>query len=227
MRIGAVVLAAGKSTRMGESKPYLLLEEQPILLYSLERLDRSPLVDELVVVVRAGEEERFHEEILGRHRFEKPVKVVTGGPERQDSALAGVRALPESTDLVLVHDGARPFFSAELLERIVEAASEWGAAVPGLPAKETIRGFDEEGFALEELDRGRLFQVQTPQCFSYKILRRSLEKACLQGRYFTDDAGAVAAIAGVRAKLIPGDERNIKITTPLDLELARSLVRLR
>jgi 2-C-methyl-D-erythritol 4-phosphate cytidylyltransferase len=112
------------------------------------------------------------------------------------------------------------------LERLIEAASRWGAAVPAVPVKETIRGFDEAGFAELELDRGRLFQVQTPQCFSYQLLRRSLEEATAQGRYFTDDAGAVAAISGVRAKLVPGEEQNIKITTPFDLHLAAALARL-
>jgi len=224
--IGAVVLAAGKSRRMGESKPYLPLGGRPILLHSLERLDRSPLIDELVVVVRAGEEGRFHEEILGRYRFRKPIKTTVGGEERQDSALAGIRALSESLDLALVHDGARPFFSAGLLAELVEAAAEHGAAVPGLPLKETVRGFDEEGFSAEELDRGRFYLVQTPQCFSYKLLRRALEEASAQGRYFTDDAGAVAAVCGVRAKLVPGEEENIKITTPLDLELAAALPHL-
>jgi 2-C-methyl-D-erythritol 4-phosphate cytidylyltransferase len=224
MRVGAVILAAGRSERMGRSKPYLLIDGRPILLYSLERFDRSPLVEELVVAVREGEEERFHEEILGRYRFRKPIKTVVGGKERQDSALAGIRALSESLDLALVHDGARPFFSEDLLKRLIEAAAEHGAAVPGLPVKETIRGFDKEGFAVEELDRSRLFQIQTPQCFSYGLLRRSLEEATAQGKYFTDDAGAVAAIAGVRAIIVLGEERNIKITTPLDLELAEVLV---
>jgi len=208
---------------MGQSKPYLLLDGRPILLHSLERFDRSSLVDELVVVVRGGEEGRFNP---GYYHFQKPVKVAIGGRERQDSALAGVRVLSEQLDLVLIHDGARPFFSNNLLERLIEAATEYGAAVPGLPARETIRGFDGEGFSTEELDRSRLFRVQTPQCFSYKILRRSLEEATAQGRYFTDDAGAVAAFSGVRAKLVPGEERNIKIATPLDLELAAALVRL-
>ncbi|HIC95493.1 TPA: 2-C-methyl-D-erythritol 4-phosphate cytidylyltransferase [Candidatus Bipolaricaulota bacterium] len=221
--VGAVVLAAGKSSRMGQSKPYLPLNGRPVLLFSLERFDRSPLVEELVVAVREEEAERFQEGILARRHFQKPIKTVIGGEERQDSALAAVRALSEGIELVLVHDGARPFFSDELLERLVEAAEEHGAAVPAIPAKETIRGFDEEGFATEELDRSRLFLVQTPQCFSYKLLRRSLEEACARGRYFTDDAGAVAAIAGVRAKLVPGEEENIKITTPLDLELAEVL----
>ncbi|MFQ6034213.1 MAG: 2-C-methyl-D-erythritol 4-phosphate cytidylyltransferase [Candidatus Bipolaricaulia bacterium] len=226
MRVGAVVLAAGRSERMGWSKPYLPLNGKPVLLHSLERFDRSPLIDELVIVVREGEEGRLREEVLDRYRFRKEIKVVIGGRERQDSALAGVRALSARLDLVLIHDGARPFFSDGLLENLIEAAAEHGAAVPGLPARETIRGFDEEGFSIEELDRARLFRVQTPQCFSYKLLRRSLEEATAQGRYFTDDAGAVAAFSGVRAKLVPGEERNIKITTPLDLELAEALVRL-
>lgn len=227
-RVGAVILAAGESRRLGQSKPFLQLDGKPLLLHSLERLARSPLVEELVVVVREAEEERFKREVLAlvRYRQSRELKLAYGGRERQDSALAGVRALPESLDLVLIHDGARPFFSDNLLTKLVQAAAEHQAAVPGLSLRETIRGFDGEGFSNQELDRSRLFQVQTPQCFSYGLLRRALEEATAQGRYFSDDAGAVAAISGVRAKLIPGEERNIKITTPLDLELAAALVGL-
>ncbi|MGQ9477700.1 MAG: 2-C-methyl-D-erythritol 4-phosphate cytidylyltransferase [Candidatus Bipolaricaulia bacterium] len=226
MRVGAVVLAAGEGRRMGQSKPFLQLDGKPILLYSLERLARFPPVSELVVVVREGERERLEREVLACHPFCREVKVTYGGRERQDSALAGVRALSGRIELALVHDGARPFFSEELLNRLVQAAAEHGAAVPAIPVKETVRRFDSFGFSAEELDRSGLFQVQTPQCFSYHLLRRSLEEATAQGRYFTDDAGAVAAISGVRAKLVPGEERNIKITTPFDLQLAAALARL-
>lgn len=225
-RVAAIVLAAGRSERMGQNKLYLPLKGRPLLLHSLERFDRSPLIDELAVVVNGAEGERFEKEFLTQYQFQKELRVALGGPERQDSALAGLRALPEAIDLALVHDGARPFFSEGLVQRLVEAAAEYGAAVPGLPVKETVRGFDEEGFSNEEIDRSRLFRIQTPQCFSYALLRRSLEEATAQGKYFTDDAGAVAAFSGVKAKLIPGEETNIKITTPLDLELAGALARL-
>jgi 2-C-methyl-D-erythritol 4-phosphate cytidylyltransferase len=120
-RVGGVVLAAGRSERMGQSKLYLPLNVRPLLLYSLERFDRSPLVGELVVVVKGSEERRLWEEILERYRFQKQIEVAVGGRERQDSALAGVRALTESIELVLIHDGARPLFSEELLRRLIEA----------------------------------------------------------------------------------------------------------
>ncbi|MCR4403781.1 MAG: 2-C-methyl-D-erythritol 4-phosphate cytidylyltransferase [Candidatus Acetothermia bacterium] len=226
LRVGAVVLAAGRSERMGQSKLYLPLDGRPVLVHSLERFARSPLVQELVVVINPAEKERFEREVLDLLALEKQLKVARGGRERQDSALAGVRALSAGIELVLVHDGARPFFSDDLLAKLVAAAGECGAALPAIPVKETIRSFDHEGVSSGELDRGRLFQVQTPQCFSYQLLRRSLEEACAQGRYFTDDAGAVAAISGVRAKLVPGEEWNIKITTPFDLELASVLAGL-
>ena len=151
--------------------------------------------------------------------------MVPGGRERQDSARAGVEALAaEEPELVLIHDGARPFFSEELLERLIEAAREHGAAVPALPVEETIRLGDEEGFAAGELERERLYRVQTPQCFLYGLLREALATAHEQGRYFTDDAGAVAML-GHKIKLIPGEETNIKITTPLDLKLAELLLK--
>ena len=229
--MAAVVLAAGRGERFGArargNKLYAKLAGRPILAYSLARLARSPLIDRLVVVIRPEERGLLEREVLGPLDLdlgdEAEVKVVPGGEERQDSAHAGVEALADEEqepELVLVHDGARPFFSERLLERLIEAAREHGAAVPALPARETIRLADEGGFAAGELPRERLRVIQTPQCFRYELLRRALEEATRQGRYFTDDAGAVVEFTGVRPKLVEGEETNIKITTPLDLELA-------
>lgn len=222
--VAAIVLAAGRSERMGRSKLYLSLQGRPLLLHSLERFDRSPLIDEMAVVINGAEVERFEKEILGRYQFQKELRIAIGGPKRQDSARAGMRVLSPSIDLVIVHDGARPFFSESLLEKLIEGAKQYQVAIPALPVKETVRGFDGQGFSTDEFDRSQLFGVQTPQCFSYGLLRRSLEEATMKGKYFADDAGAVAAITGVKAKLVAGEERNIKITTSQDLKVAMTLV---
>lgn len=227
--VAAVVLAAGRGERFGgggSSKLYVKLAGRPILAYSLAQLTCSPLIDRVVVVIRPEERERLEREVLkplelSEAEAEAKVKVVPGGEERQDSTRAGIEALADrEPELVCVHDGARPFFSEGLLERLIEAAREHGAAVPALPARETIRLADESGFAAGELPREQLRLIQTPQCFHYELLRRALKAASRQRRYFTDDAGAVVELTGVQPKLIEGEETNIKITTQLDLKLA-------
>lgn len=218
-RTGAVILAAGKGQRMDKrrNKPYLKIKGKPILCYSLERFDRCELIDEMVTVVNEDDLEIFKDEILDRYKFDKEVKVTIGGERRQDSARAGVGAI--EPELILVHDGVRPFFSLNLVERLIETAKEHGAAICGVKVKQTIKSAGEGGFIAEELDRERLYEIQTPQCFSYSLLRYAVDEATKRGKYFTDDAGAVAYITGVKAKIVPGEEQNIKITTPLDLKL--------
>jgi len=223
--IGAIILAAGRGQRLGavKNKPYLEINGKPTLCYSLEKFDRCKLIDEIVVVVNEDDLRLFQEEILDRYNFNKEIKVALGGEHRQDSAHAGVRAL--EAEIILIHDGARPFFSLRLVERLIEAAKEHGAAIPAIKLKDTIKSVHEDGFAAEELDRERLFAVQTPQCFTYSLIRYALDEAAKRGLYFTDDAGAVSYIAKVKPKMVEGEEENIKITTPLDLKLAELIAK--
>jgi len=225
MRIGAVVLAAGKGTRLGtkKPKPYLPLRGKPILLYSLEKFDQSPIIDAIVAVVNEEDVGLFKNEILDKHGFRKEIKLVVGGTHRQDSARAGVRAI--EADLILIHDGVRPFFSLELVNKLIEAAKQHGAAVPAIKVKDTVRQLNREGLLEAELDRERLVLIQTPQCFSYSLLRYALDEAAKRPAYFTDEAGAVWALAGVKPVLVEGEEQNIKITTAFDLKLAGLIAR--
>ncbi len=191
MRIGAVVLAAGKGTRLGSKKPkpYLSLNEKPILLYSLEKFDRCPLIDAIVAVVNEDDVGLFKSEILDKHRFKKEIKLVVGGAHRQDSARAGVRAI--EADLVLVHDGVRPFFSLELVNKLIEVAKQHGAAIPALKIKETVRRLNREGLLEAEFDRERLVLIQTPQCFSYSLLRYALDEAAKLGVFYGRGRGGL------------------------------------
>lgn len=150
------------------------------------------------------------------------MRVVHGGAQRQDSALAGVRAA--SGDYVLVHDGARPFVSLELIGRVIVAMKAHGAVVPALPVAHSLKRA-AEGFVATDVDRSDLFCAQTPQGFQRELLLQALERACQQKRYFTDEAGAVLALSGVHPKIAPGDELNIKITTAMDWKLAEWLIR--
>jgi 2-C-methyl-D-erythritol 4-phosphate cytidylyltransferase len=217
--ISAIVLAAGRGTRLGASQPkaYLPLRGKSIISYSLEAFSRCPLISELVVVIHPDDTER------ARHvlKLEKPVRVVYGGAQRQDSALAGVRAA--SGDFVLVHDAARPLVSLGLIERVIAAMKTHGAAVPALPVADSLKRVSE-GFIIADVDRAELFSAQTPQGFARELLLEVLEHACAQGRYFTDEAGVLLAMSTVRAKVVPGEAQNIKITTEADLQLAERLL---
>lgn len=221
--ISAVLLAAGRGTRLGASEPkaYLPLHSKPILLYSLETLSRCDLISELIVVIHPDDTEKARLVLEG---MQKPVRVVFGGSQRQDSSLAGVRAA--CGDFVLVHDAARPLVSLGLIERVIAAMQSHGAAVPVVPITESVKRISED-FICADLDRSELFCAQTPQGFQRKLLLDALERACAQGRYFTDEASALLAMSGVRAKAVPGDEHNIKITTIRDLQLAECLLTAR
>ena len=218
--ISAILLAAGRGTRLGASHPkaYLPLRGRPILLYSLEAFSRCPLISELVVVIHPDDTERARHVLKV---FEKPVRVVYGGAQRQDSALAGVRAA--SGDFVLVHDAARPLVSLGLIERVIAAMKTHGAAVPALPVTDSLKRVSED-LIIADIDRAELFSAQTPQGFERKLLLEALERACAQGRYFTDEASVLLAMSNVRAKVVPGEVQNIKITTEADLRLAERLV---
>jgi len=224
-RVGAVILAAGQGRRMGAdiNKPYLMLHGLPIVYYALARFGSSSLMDEIVLVVRESEAQHVQEQILNKHAFNKRIKVVIGGAERQDSACNGLRAI--SSESVLIHDGVRPFFSSDLLKRLTEAANEHKAVIPALKATDTLIVSSKENMTEKVVDRSQVWRVQTPQLFKTSLVREALSKAQESGQQFTDDASAVLTMCGVKAKVIEGEEWNIKITTPWDLQLAECLGR--
>ena len=223
--LGAVVLAAGRGQRLGHSLPkaYVLLGGKPLLLHSLERIARFPPLGEIVVVIHPDDEELFRSRVEPLFTLERPqgieLRVVPGGEHRQDSALAGVRA--SRRPWVAVHDAARPFFSPELLQSLWKAARGHGAAVPVLPVRESLHESDH-GHLVRPLDREKFVRAQTPQLFERKLLLRALEEAQRRGARFTDEAGAVLAFADRRPRVVPGEELNLKITTPWDLEAAEA-----
>lgn len=207
---------------MSIPKAYLPLQGKPILHYSLEKLSKSSLVTEIVIVVHPEDRELLQSQVLDVFPSNKQLQVVFGGERRQDSSRAGVQAT--LAKWVAVHDGVRPFFSQSLLELVFSAAQVHRGAIPALPIPETVKSVDNEDFVAGEVSREMLHLAQTPQCFERELLQRSLEAAHQQKRYFTDEAGAVLAMSGVRAKIVSGEGQNIKITTPWDLKLAEALL---
>lgn len=214
--ISAVIVAAGRGQRLGASLPkaYISLQGKPMLAYSLELFARCDQISEIIVVIHPDDEPLFRKLALS---LGKPWRHVYGGAHRQDSVLAGVRAA--SGEYVLVHDAARPFVSLSLVERVILTMKAHGTAVPVVPIVESVKRVLGDSI-IADIDRSELFCAQTPQGFERKLLLEALERACAQGRYFTDEAGVVAAMSGMQPKVVPGETRNLKITTEADLKLA-------
>lgn len=217
-KVSAIVLAGGKGTRMGAavSKQYLLLGEHPVLYYALKTFENS-VVDEVVLVVAEGETEYCRKEIVEKYHFHKVKKIVTGGKERYHSVYQGLAAI-EHTDLVMIHDGARPFISKETIAKLATATMEWKACVVGVPVKDTIKVSNENTEIVSTPDRSRLWQVQTPQSFVFPEIKEAYEKILNNSETnITDDAMIWEACSDIPVKLIEGDYFNIKITTPEDM----------
>lgn len=220
--VKAIVLAAGQGKRMGTKTPkqYLLLHGHEVLYYSLKVFEESP-VDEIILVT--GEEEiswcRGH--IVEKYGFSKVKRIIAGGRERYDSVYGGLLAA-EPCDYVLIHDGARPLITEEIIERVLCGAMEYESCTTGMPVKDTIKVVDEEDMAEDTPDRKSLWAIHTPQGFSYPVIRRAHEKF-REGRFqipVTDDTMLAELFLRKRTKLVKGSYKNIKVTTPEDMELA-------
>lgn len=225
----AIVLAAGRGTRMQSSIPkqYLLLKGKPALYYSLKVFQES-FVDKIILVASENDMEHCRHDIVRRFGFDKVAAVVAGGKERYHSVQRGLKAAGEC-DYIFIHDGARPFVTADILGRAYACVREHGACVAGMPVKDTIKIADEHGFALSTPRRDRVWMVQTPQAFSgnlirdaYSALAEKEEELVRQGVRITDDAMVVETFTDVKVKLVEGSYENIKITTPEDLQVAES-----
>lgn len=217
----AIVLAAGSGKRMNAKvqKQYLEVAGKPILYYTLKAFEESG-VTEIVLVTGAGQEEYCRREIIEKYSFQKIKKIVAGGKERYHSVYEGLLAA-KGADYVLIHDGARPMVDGAVIQRSMEAAEKYQACAAGVPAKDTIKIVNEEQIAKETPDRSRVWQVQTPQAFSYPLILEAYGKLMeTEGIAVTDDAMVVERMTSVPVKMIEGSYRNIKITTPDDLLIA-------
>ena len=219
-KFGAVLLAAGNSTRMGGGRSKVLEElgGRPALCRSLEVLDRCPLIGEICLVCREQDRADMLPLTSG---LNTPVRVVPGGAQRQDSVEQGVEALTGPWEYVAIHDGARPLVTEEVLAAVCRDAMAHGAATAAVPSKDTCKLADGAGFVAATPARDRLWAVQTPQAFSLALYREALGKARAAGQSYTDDCQLIEA-AGGSVKLTMGDYRNIKLTTPEDLLAARA-----
>ena len=217
---GAVIVAAGSATRMGGiDKVMADLGGEPMIVRTVRAFQNCDAIASIVIVTR----EDLIRPISDLCRdMKKVAAVVAGGKSRQESVHLGLNALPKGTKLAAVHDGARPLVSWQVIDRVVRAANTYGAAAPAIPVKDTIKVV-QGGLVKETPDRSSLMAVQTPQVFDFDLLRGALKKAEEDGTQVTDDCSAVER-TGMRIKIVEGDERNLKVTTPMDLKIAELLL---
>jgi 2-C-methyl-D-erythritol 4-phosphate cytidylyltransferase len=222
--IAAIIVGAGKGTRMGPNvdKLFLDLNGRPVVAHTWGRLDQAPEVGFIVLVVRDGSERAF-EQLPAKFGFTKPFRLVHGGNERQNSVWNGLEALPSHTELVLIQDAARPCTAPSLITASIEAARRDGAAVAAQAVTDTIKESPDGLWVERTLDRSRLWAVQTPQTFRVEIIRRALAEVRRRGLIVTDDTAACELI-GQRVRLVPGATPNPKITRPEDLPYAAMLL---
>lgn len=213
---GAVIVAAGSASRMGGiDKVMAPLQEEPMIVHTVRAFQNAQVIREIVVVTRPD----LIVPIMGlcKH-FSKVRAVVAGGDDRQSSVQLGLNALSCRVQLAAVHDGARPLISQAVIDRTVRAAHTYGAAAPAIPVKDTVKRV-QGGIVMETPNRSTLRAVQTPQVFDYDLLRGALKRAQQQAIAVTDDCSAVESM-GFSVKIVDGDERNLKVTTPMDLKIA-------
>ncbi len=225
-QVSAIVLAAGQGKRMNSQvqKQFMLLQNKPVLYYSLKCFQECEEIQRIVLVTGENEIEYCKKDIVDAYGFDKVTNVVAGGKERYDSVEQGLHCIEDG--IVLIHDGARPFVTRDMILRSIETARESGACTVGMPVKDTIKVVDEEGYGIQTPDRKTLWQIQTPQTFRVPVIKEAYVKMrSSEAVTITDDTMLVEYFSSIRAKVIEGDYCNIKITTPEDMVLAEAFLR--
>ncbi len=228
MKTVVIISAGGMGRRMGGKIPkqYLSLAGMPILVHTLRGFQNSPFVDEIFLVVPEADIGVVQRDMVVRYDFSKVSLVIAGGNERQDSVNNALRRLRDEHEIILVHDGVRPFVTGALIEQAVAGAKAFGAVAVGMPVRDTVKALDPAGWVVKTVQREGLWLTQTPQAFRREVILSANEKAEADGFYGTDDASLVERM-GIPVRIIPGDADNIKVTTPQDLALGEMIFRRR
>jgi 2-C-methyl-D-erythritol 4-phosphate cytidylyltransferase len=223
MRTLGIIVSAGKGKRFGDSLPkqFHLINGIPVIARALFCFERSNLIDKICLVID-NKYMRYYEKKIKKYKLKKIFNIVHGGKERQDSVYNGLMSSGNNWDIVVVHDGVRPFVSEELLNSVVRAAEKFGAAIPGVKPYDTLKVKSKSGIVKETLKRDMICAVQTPQAFRYEILKKAHLQARQDKYTGTDDAELVERI-GKKVKIVEGDYRNIKITTKYDLIIGSAI----
>lgn len=226
----AIVLAAGRGRRMGTktAKQYLELQGKPVLAYALEVFEQSSVIDDILLITGEDHIDYCKKEICEKYGIKKVSAVAPGGKERYESVWKALCILKEKgqSGYVMIHDGARPFLTEDILERVYRQVQTYKACVVGMPVKDTIKLIDKAGQITESPDRSFVWQAQTPQTFAIPLIIEAFEKQMKEDcSHITDDAMVVERQMGVPVYMVEGSYRNIKITTPEDLMIAQALLR--
>ena len=222
----AIVPAAGAGVRMNAELPkqFLELGNRPLLALTLDTFQNCDRVDAVILVVPEMDVTFCRDQIVHRFGMNKVVDIVPGGPRRQDSVRIGVKATQGNYDLLLIHDGVRPMITMELVERVIREAEKHRAVIAALPAKETVKEVNSKNKVVGTYDRKRVWMVQTPQVFRYRDILTAHERALSEDWEEATDDSLLVEKTGVTVTVVEGSDRNIKVTTPFDLEVARNLL---
>jgi 2-C-methyl-D-erythritol 4-phosphate cytidylyltransferase len=224
-KVAAIIPAAGAGVRMGGgiAKQFLELNGKPILSHTLDKFQKCSVINSIFLVAPANDLGLYWKDIVDKYGFSKVRKVVPGGERRQDSVRNGLEATEGEYDLILIHDGVRPFVEVTLIERVISEASIERAVITALPAKETVKEVGRERIVVRTYKRDNVWLVQTPQAFRYEDIIKGHRRAYDEGwGEVTDDAYLLEKI-GIPIKVIEGSDKNIKVTTPNDMVLAKFL----
>jgi 2-C-methyl-D-erythritol 4-phosphate cytidylyltransferase len=224
----AIIAAGGVGKRIGEGnlpKQFLTLGDKPILAHTIDKFEKCELIDEIILVAPEDYLGHCSQAIVDRYSFNKIKKVVAGGEERQDSVYKGLKACSNNTAIVTIHDGVRPFISPEKVSESIKLCQQKKAVILAVPVKDTIKRV-EDGSVVTTLDREKLWLVQTPQVFEYKLILNAYEKASEDGFVGTDDSALVERL-GYEVTVLEGEYENLKITTAEDLSIAEKLLEMK
>jgi len=208
----------------GKKKPFLMLGKVPIIVHTLKRFQTNPLINEIVLVVPEDKIEYCEQKIVTGFSLTKVNKIISGGERRQESVFNGLQSISQETDIVVVHDGVRPFLSKPILDTSIKKAREKGTAIVAISVKDTLMKISEQGIFSEGLNRNSIWRIQTPQVFKREILIDAFEKAQKDDFFGTDESTLVTRL-GIPVYVVNGSELNIKITTPEDLVLGESILK--
>jgi len=224
MKIGAVIVAAGKGERFGENikKQFYPLKGKPIIVWTLNTFDKIDRIGELIIVVEKEDKEFFLKEILSKYQFSKNIRLAEGGNMRQDSVFNGVMSISKDVNIIVIHDGVRPFVSHEIIDNVIDGTIREGAAIAAIKENDTtvssIGGYIESFF-----DRDSIYRVQTPQAFKRELIIKGLNKAYKNGFCGTDDSSLITRM-GKKVMMVEGSSENIKITSRDDLYIAEKIL---
>jgi 2-C-methyl-D-erythritol 4-phosphate cytidylyltransferase len=220
----AIIVAAGSGKRMNQELPkqFVKVGDKPLLAHTIERFELCPEIEEVALVVPEDYLAFCQQEIVDRYYFKKVRRIVAGGEQRQDSVMNGLKVLANNTDLVVVHDGVRPFISPDKISKGIQLCADSKAVITAVPVKDTLKEVKQLE-VVGTVDRRKLYLVQTPQFFNYQILMKAYRKARKEGKYYTDDSALVEAL-GKSVKVLEGSYDNIKVTTAEDLTFAEFLL---